>query len=58
MFSEDFNAFMYDHTLHLRRKHFCLYCLRAFRTAEKLKFHINDDFESNTKKQIKMPEKC
>ena len=58
MFSEDFSTFRYDDTLHLGRKHCCLYCLRAFRTAEKLKFHINDDFESNTKKQIKMPEKC
>ena len=50
MFSEDFSTFRYDDTLHLGRKHCCLYCLLAFRTAEKLKFHINDDFESNTKK--------
>ena len=49
MFSEDFNTFMHDHTLHLGRKHFCLYCLRAFRTAENFKFHINDDLESNAK---------
>ena len=49
MFSEDFNTFMHDHTLHLGRKHFCLYCLWAFRTAENFKFHINDDLESNAK---------
>ena len=29
-----FNTFMYDHTLHCRRKHFCRYCLQAFNTEE------------------------
>ena len=24
---KDFNTFMYDHTLHRGRKHFCRYCL-------------------------------
>ena len=27
---KDFNIFMYDHTLHRGRKHFCCYCLQAF----------------------------
>ena len=27
---KNFNTFMYDHTLHSRRKHFCCYCLHAF----------------------------
>ena len=31
---EDFNTFMYDHTLHRERKHFCRYCLHAFVTEQ------------------------
>ena len=31
VFIKDFNTFMYDHTLHHGRKHFCCYCLQAFR---------------------------
>ena len=27
---KDFNTFMYDHTSHHGRKHFCRYCLQAF----------------------------
>ena len=42
---------MYDHTLHRGRKHFCCYCLQAFRTAEKLKVDIEDYFK------ITMPRK-
>ena len=38
--NKDFNPFMYGHTLHRRRKHFCRYCVQAFRTAEKLKLKI------------------
>ena len=52
---KDFNTFMYDHTLHRGRKHF--YCLKAFRTAEKLKFHIKDYFKINGQQTIKMPKK-
>ena len=33
---------MYDDTLHGERKHFCRSCLQAFRTAEKLRYHIKD----------------
>ena len=34
---KDFNTFMYDHTLHRRRKHFCRYCLHVLlKTALKL----------------------
>ena len=54
---KDFNTFMYDHTLHHGRKHFCCYCLQAFRTAEKLKCHIKDCFKINGKQTIKMPKK-
>ena len=42
---KDFNTFMYDYTLHSGRKHFCLCCLHAFRTADVLKCHIKDCFK-------------
>ena len=48
---------MYDLILHRGRKNFCRYCLRAFRTAGKLKFHIKDCFKINGKQSIKMPKK-
>ena len=51
---KDFNTFMYDHTLHRGRKHFCRYCLQAFGTVEKLKCHIKDCFKINgIKKQLR-----
>ena len=37
--TKSFNTFMYDYTQHRGRKHFCRYCLQAFRTAEVLKCH-------------------
>ena len=40
----DFNRFMYDHSLNGRRKHFYRYCLHAFITEEILKRHIKDSF--------------
>ena len=40
VFIKDLNTFMYDQALHRGKKHFCRYYLQAFRTAEKLKFHI------------------
>ena len=52
-----FNTFMYDHTLHRERKHFCRYCLQAFSTKEILKCHIKDCFMTNGKQGIKMPKK-
>ena len=48
---------MYDHTLHRGKKHFCCYCLQAFRIAEKLKCHIKDSFKINGKQTIKTPKK-
>ena len=39
------NTFMYDHTLHCGRKHFCRYCLEAFRTLEKFKCDIKNCFK-------------
>ena len=43
---------MYDHTLYRGRKHFCRYCLQAFRTVEKLKCRIKDCFKINGKQTI------
>ena len=51
-----FNIFMYDHTLHCGRKHFCCYCLQAFSTEEILK-HMKDYFKINGRKRIIMPKK-
>ena len=31
---KDFSTFIYDHTLHSGRKHFCRYCLQALSTEE------------------------
>ena len=38
---KDFNIFMYHHTLHRGRKHFCCYCLQALSTEKILKRQIN-----------------
>ena len=54
---KDFNIFMYDHSLHCGRKHFCSYCLHAFITEEILKRHIEDCYEINGHQRIKMPKK-
>ena len=54
---KDFNAFMYDPTLHHGRKHLCHSFLHASRTVEKLKCNIKDFFEINGKQRIKMPKK-
>ena len=43
---KDFNTFMYDHTLHHEKKHFCCYSLQAFSTEEILKQHIKDCFKN------------
>ena len=54
---EDFNTFMYGHTLHRGRKHFCGYCLQALSTEKILKCHIKDGFKINSKQNIIMPKK-
>ena len=57
---KDFNSFMYDHTRHCGRKHFCRYCLQAFNTEEVFKRHfkgfanINVKFK-NYERKIKSP---
>ena len=51
---KDFNTFLYDQTLHCKRKHTCCYCLQAFYTEEILKSHVNECFEINGKQMIRM----
>ena len=54
---KNFNTFIYDHTLHRGRKHFCRYCLQAFSAEEISKIHIKDCFKINGKQRIIMPKK-
>ena len=54
---KDFNTFMYDHSLHRGRKHFCRYCFHAFITGDILKLHIKDCFKINGKQRIITPKK-
>ena len=56
VFIKDFNTFMYDHSLHCGKKHFC-YCLQAFSTEEILKCCIKDWLKINGKQKIIMPKK-
>ena len=53
----DLNRFMYRHSLHRGRKHFCRYCLHAFITKEILKRHFKNCFKVNGKQTITMPKK-
>ena len=57
VFIKDFNAFIYDHTLHRGRKNFSRCYLQAFEIAQKLKYQIKDCFRVNSKENIKMPKK-
>ena len=57
VFIKNFNTFMYDHTLHCGKKHFCCCCLQAFSTEEILKCCIKDCFKINCKQKIIMPKK-
>ena len=50
-------SFMYDHTLHRERKHFCQYCLQTFSTEEISKRHIKVCYKINAKQRIIMPQK-
>ena len=54
---KDFNTFMYDHTLHRGRKHFCRYSLQAFSADEILKRSVSGCLKINCKQIINMPRK-
>ena len=55
--TKEFNRFMYNHTLHRRKKDYSRYSLPAVSTEEILKFHIKDNFKINGKQKIMMPKK-
>ena len=46
---KDFSTFMYKHTLHHGRKHFCRCFWHAFSTEKILKSHTNYCFKINGK---------
>ena len=48
-----FNTFMFDHTLHRGRKHFCNYWLQACSTEEISKTQIKDCFKIKANKELK-----
>ena len=54
---KDFNKFMYDQTKHKERKHFCMYCLQCFSSAEILSNHTENCIQVNGKQSITMPGK-
>ena len=54
---KDFNTFMFDHSLHCGRRHFCRCCSHAYITEEIFKSPIKDSFKINGKQKIKMPKK-
>ena len=54
---KDFNSFMYDHTRHCGRKHFCCYCLQAFSTEEIFRRHFKDCANIHDKQRIIIPKK-
>ena len=51
------NTFMYDHTLHPRRKRFWRYCVQTFSTEKILKLHFKDCFEINGRQRFQMTKK-
>ena len=57
MFLINFNTFMYHPSLNRGTKKFYRYCLQSFSTAQILERHVNDFFEANSKKMLKMAKK-
>ena len=56
MFLSKVLTLLYNQRLHRDRKHFCRYCLQAFSTAQILERHVNDCFEMDGKRLIKIAE--
>ena len=52
---KDFNAFMYNHSKHKERKHFCMYCLQCFSSERILANHVNNCLTINGAQAINMP---
>ena len=51
------DTFMFDYTLHRRRKRFWCYCVQTFSTEKILKLHFKDCFEINGRQRFQMPKK-
>ena len=49
------NTFIYDHTLHRKRKHFCRHFVETFSPEKILKCHIKSFFKIDGKQRIKIP---
>ena len=49
----DFNRFVYDHSLYRRRKYFCRYCLQAFIREKILKIILKVALKLMTNKQLR-----
>ena len=52
---KDFNAFMYNQSKHMERKHFCMYCLQCFSSERILANHVNNCLTINGAQAINMP---
>ena len=50
----NFNRFMYNYTKHKDKKHFCMYCLQCFSSADILKKHKKNCIIVNGKQSINM----
>ena len=55
--TRDFNKFMYNHSKHKERNHFCMYCLQCFSSENILAKHTNNCLTINGKQAINMPKK-
>ena len=51
----NFNRFMYNYTKHKDKKHFCMYCLQCFSSADILEKHKKNCITVNGKQAINMP---
>ena len=51
----NFNRFMYNYTKHKDKKHFCMYCLQCFSSADIPEKHKKDCIIVNGKQAINMP---
>ena len=54
---KDFNKFMYNHTKHKERKHFCMFCLQCFSSEKVLTNHKENCIQLNGKQAVQMPDK-
>ena len=52
---KDFNAFMYNHSKHKAKKHFCMFCLQCFSSERVLVKHANNCLTIDGSQAINMP---